>query len=165
MGLDITAVSKLQHAPTYQPPEDDYEDGYHFAFWYDGFDASGRGLVRDAWYAATPGSEYHGFRAGSYGGYGEWRNDLAASAGLSLDDYWNEPDRGQLFYELINFADNEGTIGPDAAKNLLADFKAHRAVYVASRAAGNWGQYDIERYDDWTRAVELASDAGMVIFH
>src|SRR6476620_2536568 len=118
MGLDITAVSKLvrmANEPKTDEEWDDFYEGDGFkAFWYDSLAHSGAGLVKDACYEPTADSKYHGFRAGSYGGYGQWRKDLADFAGFTLDEYWEAPDTGQPFYELIHFADNEGTIGPDA---------------------------------------------------
>jgi hypothetical protein len=62
------------------------------------------------------------------------------------------------FYELIWFADNEGCIGPDAAKDLLADFREHEAAYVPPSG------WTAATYQDWTRAFELAADGGLVRF-
>ena len=127
---------------------------------------SGRGLDRDTWYEPTDQTKSYGFRAGSYTGYGEWREGLAEYAGLTVRDYWGKPDTGQPFYELINFADNEGTIGPEAAADLLADFRQHEAGYKAAHSGGGaMDQYDIERYHHWMLAFELAAQDGMVVVH
>lgn len=178
MGLDITAVSKLRYAGKEElDGDEEWPDDLFIAFAYAGFEHSTRGLrgMTDTFqggtfigghsYYATPDSEFHGFRAGSYGGYGEWRAGLATSTGHSLGDYFSGGDDTLPFYELIHFADNEGTIGPESARDLLEDFRTHRETYVATRRGSTWGQYDIERYDDWTRACELAADGGLVSFH
>jgi hypothetical protein len=164
MGLDITAYSKLtavgQHATG-----DWCEDGDHVtAFAYDTFPASFRGIpilvtestsggsfLQGGCYAVTDSTETHGFRAGSYGGYNAWRADLARQFNRET-----APDKP--FYELIWFADNEGCIGPDAAKDLLVDFREHAAAYVPR------DDYARSKYVDWTRAFELAADGGLVSF-
>ena len=91
-------------------------------------------------------------RAGSYSGYSAWRDDLRRQFNPDT-----EPDKP--FYELIWFADNEGTIGPEAAADLLADFLAHADAYTPAM------EYFRENYRDWTRAFELAADGGLVDFH
>ncbi len=176
MGLDITAYSKLKHIGRHAKDTtlnegepggvDDwcyYEDHVQ-AVAYDSFPQSFRGVPivgeitgRDyrfldgGCYERTDETKTHGFRAGSYGGYNRWRQNL--------QDQFN-PDRNQggPFYELIWFADNEGTIGPEAAVDLLADFREHEARYRPL-----WEQGDT--YSDWMRAFELAADSGLVRFH
>jgi hypothetical protein len=165
VGLDITAYSHMQHRPDLKPDTDEeFEDAWNAggvqAFWYEGFDESGSGLVQGDWYVATDQTDSLGFRAGSYGGYHRWRETLAGHVGLTLRDYWERSNAGQPFYELINFADNEGTIGPEAAANLLVDFRAQKASYEASHDT-----YNVEKYNDWITALELASQGGLVHFH
>lgn len=179
MGLDITAYSNLQHIgkhtkdPKLNEGEpggiDDwcYYDNHVQAFAYDCFPASFRGIrvvgtkaigdatfIEAGCYETTDKTETHGFRAGSYIGYNRWRSDL--------QDRFN-PDRNPdgPFYELIWFADNEGCIGPEAAADLLADFREHDGAYRAT-APESWYA---EKYTDWTTAFELASRAGLVRFH
>jgi len=68
----------------------------------------------------------------SYSGYNGFREALSVAAlGCSAQDVWNraadlEPDEDyqEALYHLINFADNEGYIGPKAGKGL--------ATYVSS---------------------------------
>jgi hypothetical protein len=179
MGLDITAYSHLKHIgkhtkdPALNEGEpgglDDYcyyEDHVH-AFAYSDFPQSFRGIpvvatrqipgmfggsfVEAGCYEVTDQTETHGFRAGSYGGYNQWRADLQAQFNPE-----REPDGP--FYELIWFADNEGSIGPDAAKDLLADFREH-----ADRYGGE--DYARGKYQDWTRVCELAAADGLIRFH
>lgn len=96
------------------------------------------------------------FRAGSYGGYNQWRSHLAEMAGYS------EGTAGP-FSELINFADNEGVIGPVVAAKLAADFREHeqRADEYAKKAGDWW----LDKYRLWRRAFEMAADGGAVDFH
>lgn len=181
MGLDITAYSRLapvgRHEKTPAKNEgepgglDDwcYYDGHVQAFAYDCFPRSFRGipvlttktvpdgtpLLVGGCYATTDQTKTHDFRAGSYGGYNTWRADLQQQFNPN-----RTPDAP--FYELIWFADNEGCIGPDAATDLLADFRQHANQYEpANDDMGHWRQ----KYQDWTRACELAADGGLIRFH
>lgn len=180
MGLDITAYSRLKHVGRHEKDVarnegepgglDDwcYYGGHVQAFAYDTFPASFRGIpllgtrkvghdevfLDGGCFATTDETETHPFRAGSYGGYGQWRADLQRQFNPSRD-----PDGP--FYELIWFADNEGSIGPEAAKDLLADFREHATRYTPDR----YEDYFRDKYEDWTRAFELAADGGLVHFH
>jgi hypothetical protein len=178
MGLDITAFSKL--TPVGKHTVGWCEDENHVAACaYESFPQSFRGLpilgtqghagiprfIDGGCYARTDATKTHSFRAGSYSGYNHWRFDLARQFNpceRSTFDSMTEPDPDLPFYELIWFADNEGTIGPDAARDLLADFREHADRYDP---VGLYGDYSREKYADWTRACELAADSGLIDFH
>lgn len=133
MGLDITAYSNLKHVGKHvkdtelnegEPGGADdwcYYDGHVQAMAYDSFPQSFRGItvlgvkvagaskfLDGGCYETTAETHTHGFRAGSYTGYNRWREDLQRQFNPGRD-----PEKP--FYELIWFADNEGTIGPEAA--------------------------------------------------
>ena len=189
MGLDIIAYSKLEPIAESELPEDSderWEQGYVHAFAYASFPRSTRGLVghdtqsgdegewiAESWYRPTDGTEMHEFRAGSYSGYGEFRTMLAKMVGHDPAEYWNADGTGpdlsdEPFYELIDFADNEGCIGPDAAVDLLEDFRVHREQWVAhveQSDAKPMLDYYVGKYDDWIKAFELAADGGLVAVH
>lgn len=171
MGLDVTAYSKLTHVGEHEKDPalnegepggvDDwcYYGGHVQAFAYDCFPQSFRGIpvlgrrgefVLGGCYATTEETKTHWFGM-PYGSYNRWREDLKTQFNPE-----REPEKP--FYELIWFADNEGTIGPEAARDLLADFRAHAAQYVGD-------DYSAGRYGDWTRACELAADDGLIDFH
>lgn len=157
-----------------------YYENHVQAFAYDCFPRSFRGIpvlgrfggndgtafITGGCYAVTEKTETLGFRAGSYGGYNHWRGDLAAQfnpAPMSFDrgPTMAEPDPDLPFYELIWFADSEGTIGPEAAADLLVDFRDHADRYVLPEMYRSYP--DI--YGNWTRACELAADGGLIRFH
>lgn len=187
MGLDITAYSNLHHVGQHdfdpdlnegEPGPYCYYAGHVQAGAYASFPRSFRGIpvleTRDGFiwggcYAETEKTETYAFRAGSYSGYGAWRQDLAAQFNpttLSQDAHgltMSEPDPELPFYELIWFADNEGCIGPEAARDLLDDFRQHASKYRPRR--DDPFHYFTEKYVDWTRAFELAADGGLVDFH
>lgn len=119
-----------------------------------------------------------GFRAGSYSGYNAWREELAKLAGypatpvdrgygsvveMHSGGAWNT-DHGP-FWELINFSDCEGTIGPVVSAKLAKDFIEwdERAKQHDDAAGLNGGLY--ERFKQWRQAFEMAADGGLVDFH
>jgi hypothetical protein len=178
MGLDITAYSRLNHIGRHaiDPALNEGESGPHCyyenhvdAFAYDSFPESYRGLpvigtsthggtgfMVSGCFEETPETEVHGFRAGSYGGYNQWRENLQQQF---------NPERlpDGPFYELIWFADNEGCIGPDAARDLHIDFAQHADKYRALHVDED--SWYVGKYDDWTRAFDLAAQDGLVRFH
>lgn len=169
MGLDITAYSHLKSIGKHAEDCEEYD--HIRAYTYDSFPRSFRGIpvldtttitgwggtttfLEGGCYLRTEQTEEFHFRAGSYGGYGQWRDDLRLQFNPNQD-----PD--QPFYELIWFADNEGSIGPEAAADLLADFREHADKYAAGEFDGAWWA----KYRDWTRACELAAANGLIHFH
>ena len=144
MGLDISAISKLKPI---EVPEDmekwsdewyDWEseqDGDVYSLYSsDAFREQSEG-IEDGTYITTDDSQSTGFRAGSYTGYGTWRDWLAQSVmngvlGKSggAEQMWGSADGGDYglpFMEIINFSDSEGMIGPVASKKLYNDFRQY----------------------------------------
>lgn len=190
MGLDITAYSNLRHLghhPGSEEEDHQYDpetfDRRHVeAFAYDCFPHALKGVpdlrevkgftsstfLSGGCFEITDKTETHAFRAGSYSGYGQWRMDLASQFNPAAIIFeagrpaMTEPDPELPFYELIWFADNEGTIGSQAAADLLADFRQHATAYDPKHAYDGWAH---EKYRDWTTAFELAAQGGLVHFH
>lgn len=186
MGLDITAYSNLTYVGHHEveKPEDngichlryDADDNrFHLpAYAYDSFPHALLGLpevkaspypdiVSAGCFAVGEKTESHEFRAGSYTGYNLWRRDLADRFNPYRDG--GQPSPEGPFYELIWFADNEGTICELAATNLLAEFREHEATYRVAHAGTEMGEYFVQKYADWMRACELAADGGLIDFH
>lgn len=177
MGLDITAYSNLIPG---QPGEGFDADGD--VLWDDGWvrlyenpDFPGRADGLDCSLAYREDeAESMGFRAGGYSGYGNWRNQLAKLAGypeVRVDRYntgnvelrhdhsaWNA--ESGPFWELINFSDCEGTLGPVVARKLAQDFADFQ-----EQADRHPDDYFRERYADWRQAFEMARNNGAVCFH
>lgn len=100
------------------------------------------------------------FSAGSYGGYNNWRDMLARMVGhASAEVAWRNPSPGP-FMELINFADNEGTIGSDVSRKLADDFEVWQKT-----ADQHPDEYFRRMYALWRRAFETAGCGGAVCFH
>jgi hypothetical protein len=178
MGLDITSYSHLAAVGFHEknpelnegepggPKDWCFYDNHVTAMAYDAFPLSflglpvlerrqsgGEGLLLGGCYETTDDTVTFGFRAGSYGGYNQWR--------ARLQEKYN-PDRKETepFFELIWFADNEGTIGSLAAQNLLADFEA----YGPDAELGSVNRYDGPFYQ-FHKACKIAAEDGLIRFH
>lgn len=172
MGLDITAYRKLTLDPDAkldadgQPENDAAQVNFSRAIigWTeDNFPGRTAGI--------EPGtytfSESHCFRAGSYSGYNEWRRWLAEIVGLNTPQHiWDSENPQGPFVELINFADNEGVIGPTVSAKLAKDFAAHEARIAALACDDlSFDPYNLVKYREWRKAFEMAADGGAVEFH
>jgi hypothetical protein len=166
MGLDITAYGSAVLTDEH-PRAGVYwcENEGHQVAWTaddDAFVRSWRGLVLGRCYD-TSAKATLSHRAGSYGGHNRIRRALAEQfIGVEPEQVWRRPADyvDAPFYELVNFADNEGTIGPLAAADLAADFAAHRDAWRTA-CPGDWER---EVYDRWHQAFAYAADGGMVVF-
>ena len=174
MGLDIRYYSNIKELES-EIDEDDYDEEVIRVYENDGFDYQLGSLKKNALYIPTDNTETGSFRAGSYGGYNQWRNMLAMMAGYESDEsVWNDFD-SQLryikikniegeniqmkpFYELIYFSDCEGVIGPNISKKLHQDFvDFHKKIKGQDRMF-------IEKYKEWETAFKVASNNGLVKF-
>lgn len=100
----------------------------------------------------------------SYSGHGQFREVLArVFYGKAPRDIWNDPEAyaDRPFFELLQFADNEGTIGPLAAADLARDFAEGREQWDAALDVSEW---DRRKYDEWAEAFEAAANDGLVRF-
>jgi len=163
MGLDISAYSKIK-------PESDGEI-------FIGSDDFGRHQdLSEGEYSSTNDSRHHSFRAGSYSGYNRWREDLSmAIHGVMPSIIWKSPEKyeGKDFFEIINFSDCEGCMGPQVSEKLYSDFIKNKEPFVkfmedrygkAEDSGFSESSYRITIYDDFTLAFEIAKDSGVLIF-
>lgn len=107
-----------------------------------------------------------------YGGYNYWRETLAKVAGYPAKEYERyglkemRHDAGAWaatsgpFWELINFSDCEGTIGPVVSAKLAKDFAEHDARAKEADDGRFYSFYQLLR-----ESFEFASDNGAVKFH
>jgi hypothetical protein len=175
MGLDITAHRQVSLAPKGALKDDgDYDwDLYRMVYANPDFPGRAEGLQDGALY--TVGIACMRFGAGNYRSYNCWREHLARVAGYPLTKYagydgygasrmlhaagaWAA--EGGPFWELINFSDCEGTIGPVVSAKLARDF-----VEYDERARALMDDRDYELYSAWRAAFEMAADGGFVSFH
>lgn len=177
MGLDIGYYSDIKEikAPSLENDED-FEDFCIYTH-NDSFLYQLGSLENHKYYDETKNCIYDSFRAGSYSGYNSWREQLAKIAGYESVEYvWNDWDQNvrymklnkingvvkpmKPFYELINFSDAEGTIGPEICKKLYKDF------IDFDQKAKLSDEYFYIKYKEWTEAFRVASIGnGVVNFH
>lgn len=156
MGLDVSAYTKLREV---DPP--DGQRDLFTGITQDELDETekcfpGRSEgVKAGIYAH--GGELH-FRAGSYTGYGEWRDWLTKWA----TKHWHKNGKETPFAELIEFFDNEGIIGPVVAAKLADDFAKYCGE--ARQYAGE-EFWDFSLYCRFWCACMLAADQGAILFH
>lgn len=170
MGLHVTAYSTARVLPV--SPDRQYGDsgGLVKAFAYAGFERSTRGLAdhdvpgNDERFIAVRDYDTSGATtldwSSSYGNYGRFREHLAGLAGYVPKDAWDSPSvfRHRPFFELVHFADNEGSIGSEAAADLAADFRGHSAL--SHEADPGWSSL----FGQWTAGLELAARGGLIHF-
>lgn len=161
MGLDISAYSKIQKV-------DDIDEASIYI--RRGIPESDQGHdIEEGEYTETEDSESHRFRAGSYSGYGVFRNILSKRIhGVSSKEIWENPEifKDKEFYNLINFSDCEGFFGPGVSKKLHSDFVENREKFVTNIDLDNPHPGYYERvYDDFTLGFEIASRGGVLLFH
>ena len=167
MGLDATAFKVAELTEPHDEGEDCWEDDHVRAFIIDdSFHRSARGLTLNRCYRVD-GRQIT--VSNSYGGHSRFREELArVFYGVEPSTIWHAPDdfADRPFFELIHFADNEGTIGPEAAADLAADFEAGRAEWLAdARIAAEVSDWTRRKYDDeWAEAFVAAANGGLVTF-
>ena len=162
MGLDINVYRQLTMVSAPQVDEDGYLE-LATSEWTPGgsmewsekhFPGRGEGLEAHAVY--TWGDQF-GFRAGSYSGYNRWRQFLQNFSRMVDEE-------GNTFIELINFADNEGVIGPVVSLKLAKDFMEHEKAAEFFAKTISEGEYWYDKYQNWKEAFIWASDNGAVEF-
>lgn len=169
MGLDITAYKNLVKVKN--PLIDEYGDLINWdTEWIPGasmewsekhFPGRGEGIDVDSVYTWE---EKFDFRAGSYSGYGWWRRTLDKFRMGYLD--FKRFSEDNPFEELINFADNEGVIGYVVASKLYNDLlRYEKDAEKFSKTLFADGDWWFDKYKEWKRAFEFASQNGAVDFH
>ncbi len=175
MGLDIVAYERLElkaqdmdEREVYDLVEKLWDDGVQSVTLWPSMDFTERAaplVVPSAKGKATvyacSGAELD-FRAGSYGGYGAFREWLCRLASIPEPRVqWAAPEKyaGLPFFELVNFSDCEGVIGSIACAELAKDF----ATYQEQANAAN-DEWLTPLYAKWRQAFELAAKDGCVRF-
>jgi hypothetical protein len=190
MGLDITAYGHLTLYPVHEPDHQGEVTDSPFCYNEDHIQVypldrqdfpvqaadleAGRCYKSPAkrvlWGLDEATEDLVAFRAGSYSGYNVWREQLCEAAlGVAPEEVWHNPElyRDRPFYYFINFADNEGQIGPRVSALLAAQFASERAAIedALTEETLESREYFLSRYDLWQKAFEVASHDGLVDFH
>jgi len=158
MGLDITFYENVQWVGKRGEDDDEYYDRGEI-FLYPTFTKQADGLDEGLY---TESGQSGGFRAGSYGGYSHFREQLCMMVHTvatkvvwsNLEEYRDKP-----FFSLINFSDCEGFIGPKTSAELASYF-----VIWDEFAKEALDEYCYEVYSLFKNAFETAADSGVVQF-
>ncbi len=166
MGLDITSYQNATPAPadlqakiaaSDEPRDAAYDAGVVIPYINPDFPGREEGITPDIAYDVGRRVLDIGM---SYSGYNAWRAALAAMVGIpNIREWFRNPDMKAPFAELINFADNEGTIGPVVCARLTSDFDAW-----ADRAAANDDVSAYGRYERMRAIFKHAAGSGFVVF-
>jgi hypothetical protein len=116
-------------------------------------DLGGDTVVSNRCYGLTDRSNRSVIMDVPYLEYGRWRSELAlAATGKPIEEIWADPNPDLPFIDLLNFADNDGCIGPAAARRLLADFTDPK-----------YGKHS-DDWRAWIAGCRLAADDGLIRF-
>lgn len=164
MGLDIQTYSEVTRLGDITEACRDGECGHDLHIWEQPHYAERMAPLTEGAYVGDAGPS---FRAGSYGGYNWWREQLARLIGQTPDAIWSNPDahKDTPFVELIDFSDCDGQIGPDAARELAKDFAEweERAMEFKTDDP-DADDYWRGRYKLFKEAFEQAAEGGVVVF-
>ena len=167
MGLDISTLRNatlIKEVAVGNLTDEDYElvdeDYEHVSIIYPAYEGLRLDGKPEGIYRGDPGIS---FRAGSYGGYNAFREELSRLAlGAEPRTVWNnlEAYEGRPCFEIVHFSDCEGAIGPDTSAKLAADFKA-----LTEKAEVALDAYYVGTFNNFKQAFEEAAGNGFVIFH
>jgi len=159
MGLDISVYSSSElAAPIHEFEECCWKLGHVHPYVNPDFPERADGMDGRCRIAT---SAERSFRAGSYSGYNAWRDELARFAGFKSDaDAWENARSTAPFWELLNFSDCEGIIGPVTSAKLARDFREN-----LSRAEQHQDDWWKKKYREWMEAFESVTATGFVLFH
>ena len=162
MGLDISYYTNLRLVePQPATTEAGYKKDYLYVTVDKSFQDQADGLAHGMFYHAM---YIDGFRAGSYSGYGYWRDRLAQVAlGMTANEVWNLDRDVKAFGELINFSDCEGTIGSKTSAKLAKDFTEYAGrIKERLNLSEEMDAYFWEQYQNWMQAFKTAAKNGCV---
>jgi hypothetical protein len=165
MGLDTSGIRNLRRVEN--PTEQQIEDGYVFRFYvHEGiFERTQEGVDPNAYYHVSDAhADYFSGPGYSYGSHMGFRRALAKLVGVDADDIWDGIVTDCPFYDLINYSDCEGTIGPAACKRLASNFAEFSS---AMEASADFPDVLKSRYRQWAEMFAWCADAedGHVEFH
>jgi len=162
MGLDVISYQTAQLTEDHPRRKGCYDLDHLYHDESPEFPLSSLGLEPGRCYVCSGATVE--FRAGSYSGYSRWRSLLCELAlEISPHVIWESPEawKESPFFELINFTDCDGKIGPLAAASLYDDFSRNRGNIPVHDPRLDWF---VSLYDTWTKAFATAANDGLVLF-
>lgn len=170
MGLDIEAYTNLELVQACDDRLDGFEGSNREYIFVKVWGVDRLGGMTPGYYRSD---DYYSFRAGSYGGYNDWRNHLCKLInGMEDKEMWagwqdaeaagEDPHtylRGHPFAELICFSDCEGIIGTSVCAKLHKDFVEYHELVQQLSPDNRW----FYKYEEWMHAFERASQNNGII--
>lgn len=101
----------------------------------------------------------------SYSEHNRFREKLVKLVGREdlLDNEgrikWDELPSDIPFYDLINFADNEGCLDWEVSNTIYSDFEKYN-----EKARLEMNEYDYSKYETWLETFKSAKNNGVVVF-
>ena len=156
MGLDVRTYGNIKLAENEEDADFTayviYEDWKHkIKNLQDGKAYNGDVVFRGASY---PYSAHNRFRENLVKLVG--REDLLDSGGKIK---WDELPSEIPFYDLIDFADNEGCLDWEVSNTIYSDF-----VKYNEKAKLEMNEYDYSKYKTWLETFKFAKNNGVVVF-
>lgn len=158
MGLDVSVFNNLKKS-------NDEEGNVFIHVISESWKHKVKNFEYETWYKGEQAPAGVSYAYSSHSRFREFliqiidRNDLLDSDGRIrwniLDNHSEIP-----FYDLIDFADNEGCLDFEVSKKLYSDFEKYQTVAKEKLSEG-W----FERYEDWMNIFKHASNNGVVDFH
>lgn len=151
MGLDVKVFQNITKLPN------DAEDYDFIAHNYKEFNERSKNLE---WYGKYKAADKKRMISYSCSLHNDFRRELAVLIGKERR-FWESSDvpKDVPFYELFDFADNEGTIDWESSQNIYNDF-----VKYKQSATEKLPVYYLEIYDRWLETFELGKDGGVIVF-
>lgn len=182
MGLDVVVYKNVKFIENVEEYDDENcrlilkngdvinEDDFEIFDLNEYFPLHSEGLSKYVYTFDTDNGNYYSFHAGSYSGYGEWRNWLAKMAGYEKSESgrydetaWNSDQTGD-FVELINFSDCDGSINKVFCEKLYQDFVRNKDRIEAQLSDDRFSQYYFTTYMNFLQAFDDARENGIVSF-
>ena len=151
MGLDVKVFQNITKLP-----KDSNEYGF-IAYNYKEFKERSKNLE---WEAKYKGETTKRMISYSCSFHNEFRRELAVLIGKERK-FWEKPNipKNVPFYELFDFADNEGTIDWESSKNLYKDFVKYKQL-----ATEKLPICYLKYYGLWLETFELGKESAVVVF-
>ena len=107
-------------------------------------------------------TERYRFRAGSYGWFNMFREALAESVGVNLNEMqgyggmktWDD----EPYAELFNHSDCDGKLWWDECEELAEDFNEERKQLLDERFHGDYDNW-------WAIVIDCVQEEGVIRFH
>lgn len=162
MGLDVSVYRNIKKCTN----EEDYCFTAHVID--EQWNYKIKNLKKDADYSGLECDASVSYGYGSHSSFRRLLLEIIGRKDLINDDEikWEElsKETEMPFYELINFADNEGCLDWEISEKLYEEFVFWKVKAISYLVSNGWLSFS-ERYLDWLNVFKNGKDKGVVVFH